>query len=204
MDPRFALLFEPLRIGPVTTKNRFFQVAHCNGMGHRFPKTLAAMRGMKAAGGWGVVCTEEVEIHHTSDLAPYLEGRLWNEADLKGLALMAEAVHEHGSLAAIELVHNGLNSPNHYSRVAPLGPRSMGVVGGSGYEPMQARRMDKTDIRNVRRWHRAAALRAKAAGFDVVYCYAQHLRHRLAAELRIHERPPDGVAVPPVVVLQLR
>jgi dimethylamine/trimethylamine dehydrogenase len=34
--------------------------------------------------------------------------------------------------------------------------------------------MDKEDIRNLRRWHRAAALRAKKAGFDIVYCYAAH------------------------------
>ncbi len=40
--------------------------------------------------------------------------------------------------------------------------------------PVQARAMDKTDIRDYRRWHRAAALRAKKAGFDIVYCYAGH------------------------------
>jgi dimethylamine/trimethylamine dehydrogenase len=34
--------------------------------------------------------------------------------------------------------------------------------------------MDKTDIANLRRWHRKAALRARAAGFDVVYVYATH------------------------------
>jgi dimethylamine/trimethylamine dehydrogenase len=34
--------------------------------------------------------------------------------------------------------------------------------------------MDKQDIRNVRRWHRQAALRARRAGFDIVYCYAGH------------------------------
>jgi dimethylamine/trimethylamine dehydrogenase len=34
--------------------------------------------------------------------------------------------------------------------------------------------MDKEDIRNVRKWHRDAALRAKRAGFDIVYCYAAH------------------------------
>ena len=32
-DPRFDILFEPIKIGPVTAKNRFFQVPHCNGMG---------------------------------------------------------------------------------------------------------------------------------------------------------------------------
>ncbi len=32
-DPRYDILFEPLRIGPVTAKNRFYQVPHCTGMG---------------------------------------------------------------------------------------------------------------------------------------------------------------------------
>ena len=34
--------------------------------------------------------------------------------------------------------------------------------------------MDKRDIGNVRRWHRNAALRAREAGFDLVYVYAGH------------------------------
>ncbi len=174
MDNRFDILFEPVRIGPVVAPNRFYQVPHCTGMGYRMPEALAALRGVKAEGGWGVVCTEEVEIHPSSDLAPYFEGRLWDDADLPPLQLMVEAVHRHGALAAIELTHNGVDAPNLYSRMPPLGPRAMGVVGGTGYEPVQARRMDKEDIRSVRQWHRAAALRAKSIGFDLVYCYAGH------------------------------
>jgi dimethylamine/trimethylamine dehydrogenase len=170
----FDILFEPVRIGPVTAPNRFYQVPHCNALGHRMPRGLAAMRGMKAAGGWGVVCTEETEIHHSSDLSPYVEGRLWSDDDIPALALMADAVHEHGSLAGIQLAYNGVNATNLYSRSPPLGPRSMGTVGGTGWEPVQSRRMDKTDIRNLRLWHRQAALRAKRAGFDIVYCYAGH------------------------------
>jgi dimethylamine/trimethylamine dehydrogenase len=34
--------------------------------------------------------------------------------------------------------------------------------------------MDRKDIRNLRRWHRDAALRARDAGFDIVYVYATH------------------------------
>lgn len=173
-DHPFAILFDPVRIGPVTAPNRFYQVPHCNGMGWRMPESLAAMRGVKAEGGWGVVCTEEVEIHHSSDLSPYFEGRLWEADDTPTLARMADAVHAHGALAAIELVHNGLNAVNLYSRTAPIGPRSMAVVGGSGFEPVQARRMTREDFRNVRRWHRQAARRARDIGFDLVYCYAGH------------------------------
>ena len=174
MTSPFDILFEPVHIGPVTAPNRFYQVPHCNGFGHRMPQGMAAMRGMKAEGGWGVVCTEETEIHHSSDLSPYFEGRIWSDEDIPALALMAESVHKHGSLAGIELSYNGFDAPNLYSRVPSLAPSSMGTIGGSGYDPVQTRRMDKEDIRNVRKWHRAAALRAKRAGFDVVYCYAAH------------------------------
>jgi dimethylamine/trimethylamine dehydrogenase len=174
MDDPFAILFEPVQIGPLTAPNRFYQVPHCNGMGYRMPRSLAAMREAKAEGGWGVVCTEEVEIHPSSDLAPCAEGRLWDDSDIPALAIMAEAVHRHGALAGIELTHNGHDAPNLYSRVTPLAVRDIGLMGGTGYEPGQARRMTLADIRELRRWHRAAALRAKKAGFDIIYCYAGH------------------------------
>ena len=174
MTSPFDILFEPVHIGPVTAPNRFYQVPHCNGFGHRMPQGMAAMRGMKAEGGWGVVCTEETEIHHSSDLSPYFEGRIWSDEDIPALALMAESVHKYGSLAGIELSYNGFDAPNLYSHVPSLAPSSMGTIGGSGYDPAQTRRMDKEDIRNVRKWHREAALRAKRAGFDIIYCYAAH------------------------------
>ena len=90
MTSKYDILFEPIKIGPVTSPNRFYQVPHCNGYGYRMPRGLATMRGLKAEGGWGVVSTEEVEIHHTSDIAPYFEGRIWNDKDIPGLALMAD------------------------------------------------------------------------------------------------------------------
>src|SRR5687768_16096062 len=174
MNSPYDILFETVRIGPVVAPNRFYQVPHCNGFGHRMPQGMAAMRGMKAEGGWGVVCTEETEIHHTSDLSPYFEGRIWDDEDIPTLKLMTDAVHGHGALAGVELSYNGIDATNLYSRVPSLAPRSMGTVGGSGYDPVQTRRMDKEDIRNVRKWHRDAALRAKRAGFDIIYCYAGH------------------------------
>ncbi|MEC8274493.1 MAG: hypothetical protein VX005_01630, partial [Pseudomonadota bacterium] len=62
-DPRHDILLDPIRIGPVTAKNRFYQVPHCTGMGWRRPQMLAAMRGVKAEGGWGVVNTEFCSVH---------------------------------------------------------------------------------------------------------------------------------------------
>jgi dimethylamine/trimethylamine dehydrogenase len=169
-DPRYDILFEPVKIGPVTARNRFFQVPHCNGMGHQHPQGHAAMRGMKAEGGWAVVATEECEIHPSGDVSPYVEARIWDDHDIPYLSMMTEAVHRHGSLAAIELIHNGPSSSNLYSREVPMGP----IHQPTSYFPFQARAMDREDIRNCRRWYRDAALRARKAGFDIVYVYAGH------------------------------
>ncbi len=170
-DPRFDVLFEPVRIGPVTAPNRFYQVPHCTGIGYRRPQTLAALRGMKAEGGWGTVCTEYCSIHPSSDDDPYPSASIWDDEDVRSLSLMVDKVHNHGALAGVELWHGGAASANHYSREAPLGPfsRPAGV-----YDPIQTRAMDKEDIRELKRWHVEAAVRAQRAGFDIVYVYACH------------------------------
>ncbi|MCP5075915.1 MAG: FAD-dependent oxidoreductase [Rhodobacteraceae bacterium] len=168
---RYSLLFEPVQIGPVTALNRFYQVPHCNGLGHIRPQAEAAMRAIKAEGGWAVVSNQETEIHPTSDLSPYAEGRLWDARDIPALRLMTDAVHDKGALAAIELAHNGSHATNHLSRAPVLAPSDVTI---DAIIPKQARAMDKSDIRELRRWHRDAAIRARDAGFDIVYVYAGH------------------------------
>lgn len=172
-DPRYDILFEPVQIGPVTARNRFYQVPHCNGMGYRDPSGEAYMRRVKAEGGWAVVCTEQVEIHPTSDIGPFIELRLWDDQDIPAVARIAEKIHECGALAGIELAHNGLNSPNLISREAPLGPQNLPVVSWN-YDPVQAREMTKADIADMRFWHREAVRRSLQASYDIVYVYAGH------------------------------
>ncbi len=169
-DPRFDPLFQPLKIGPVTAPNRFWQVPHCTGMGNLYPQTLATMRGIKAEGGWGVVNSEYCSIDPSSDDTPAPYASLWDDGDVANMAAMADAVHAHGALAGVELWHGGLRSGNVLSREAPLGPDSLLAE----TVPWQSQRMDRADIANLRRWHRDAALRAQTAGFDVVYVYAAH------------------------------
>jgi dimethylamine/trimethylamine dehydrogenase len=170
-EPRFDVLFEPVQIGPVTARNRFFQVPHCNGMGHRDPTAHARMRGIKAEGGWAVVCTEEVEIHHSSEVTPYIEGRIWDDKDIPMHARLCDEVHRHGSLAGIELCHNGMAASNRYSRIVPMGPSNLPVT---WHDPVQARRMSTADIADLRRWHAQAVERSLRAGYDIVYVYAGH------------------------------
>ena len=170
-DSRYDILFDPIKIGPVTAPNRFYQVPHCTGMGYLRPQTLAEMRGVKAEGGWGVVCTEYNSIHPSSDDLPHVSASLWDDSDIRSHSIMTDLVHEHGSLAGAELWYSGARSPNLYTREVPMDVVSLPNLAG---HPFQTRAMDKTDIVNLRRWHRKAALRARDAGFDIVYVYATH------------------------------
>ncbi|MCP4982275.1 MAG: FAD-dependent oxidoreductase, partial [Gammaproteobacteria bacterium] len=171
-----------VKIGPVTAKNRFYQVPHCNGMGFNWPQTHAKMREAKAEGGWAVICTEECMIHPTSDYTPEPQARLWDDYDIRCLGLMVEGVHRHGALAGVQLAHNGVGAQNLYTRMTPIGPSHQAAVEN---QPTHTRGMSKTDIREFRRWHRDAALRAKKADADIVYVYAGHdstlLMHFLSA-----------------------
>lgn len=189
-DPRFELLFEPVKIGPVTAPNRFYQVPHCNGLGHSRPFAEARNRGIKAEGGWGVISTQEVEIHPSAEVSPYQEGRLWDDHDIPYHQLTTDAVHEHGALAAIELVHMGHHTANRSSRVAPL---SAVHLPAGRTEPVNARAMSKRDITDLRQWHVNAALRSMKAGYDIVYVYAAHdmsvLMHFLQA--RVNQRSDE-------------
>jgi dimethylamine/trimethylamine dehydrogenase len=84
---------------------------------------------------------------------------------------MADGVHEHGALAGVELWYGGLSSPNLLTREPGL---SLSGAAVSVIDPAQTKRLDLSDIRDLRHWHVAAAKRAKAAGMDIVYVYAGH------------------------------
>jgi dimethylamine/trimethylamine dehydrogenase len=171
---KYDVLFQPIQIGPVTAPNRFYQVPHASGMTEANPRVRAAFRAMKAEGGWGVVTTGAVSTHPSSDDSPLPFGRLWDDNDIRAHALMTEAVHAHGALAAVELWHGGASVMNRTSRIAPYSPSGIPWaathVGFMGNQ--RPRIMDARDIRDVIKWQVTAAKRARQAGFDIVYIYA--------------------------------
>ncbi len=173
-NPRYDVLFEPVKIGPVTAPNRFYAVPHASGMTNSMPHMRAAFRATKAEGGWGVVCTGYVSIDPSSDDAPLPYATLWDDEDIRSHALMTDAVHRHGALAGIELWHGGGSVMNRLNRIPSMSPS------GTAWMPthvnfighLRPRVMDARDIRDLLAAQKQAARRAHAAGFDVVYVYA--------------------------------
>ena len=170
-DPRHDVLFEPVRIGPKTLRNRFYAVPHCTGFGSEKPASQARFRGMKAEGGWAAVCTEEALVSVDSDFWPVFSTRMWDDDDLRNLAVMCDDAHSHGALAGIELTHGGGHARARDSRVAAVAPSQL----ASDYDPFVVpKRMEKEDIRRVQADWTAAARRSREAGFDIVYVYGGH------------------------------
>ena len=121
-EARHDILFEPVQIGPKTLRNRFYQVPHCTGFGVEKPWSQARHRAVKAQGGWAAVCTEYCTISAESDETPYVAARMWDDHDLRMLAVTAEQAHELGALAGIELSHTGAHGENSESRLPAAAP----------------------------------------------------------------------------------
>ena len=173
-NPRYDILFEPVKIGPVTARNRFYAVPHAAGMTNAMPHMRAAFRETKAEGGWGVVCTGYVSVHPSSDDAPLPFATLWDEDDVRSHALMTEAVHRQGALAGIELWHGGGSVMNRATRIPPLSPSGTAWMAThvNFMGNQRPRMMDVDDIRQLLGWQAEAARKARRAGFDIVYVYA--------------------------------
>jgi dimethylamine/trimethylamine dehydrogenase len=170
-DPRHDVLFEPVRIGPKTLRNRFYQVPHCTGFGSEKPGSHARFRGMKAEGGWAAICTEEALIAPDSDFWPVVSQRVWEADDARNLTLLAEEAHAHGSLAGVELTHGGVHGNTRESRWPAIGPSQLA---SDYYSSVVPKAMELDDIRRVREdWVRAARL-VRDVGIDIVYVYGGH------------------------------
>ena len=166
-NPKHDILLEPIGFGPKVSRNRFWQTSHCTGYGSERPGTQARFRGMKAEGGWGVVCTEFCSIHPESDEYPWHSARLWDQGDIINLGYMCDEVHRHQSLAGVQLWYNGMHSPCLESREVPRGPSGL----PSNVFPERAvydATADEDDIKAIINMYVLAAQRAEQAGFDIV------------------------------------
>ncbi|HLY48644.1 MAG TPA: NAD(P)-binding protein [Solirubrobacteraceae bacterium] len=165
-DPRHEVLFEPVRLGRKTMRNRFYQTPHADGLNSQFPGAEAGFRGMKAEGGWAVVNTGMTSVSPEYDHSGReVVSRIWDDADVRNWALLCDRLHEHGALAGIELMASGAHVTGYETRL-PAGAVSEipddWLFMGSSFQ------MDKDDIRRVQGHYVAAANRARAAGFDIV------------------------------------
>jgi 2,4-dienoyl-CoA reductase (NADPH2) len=117
MTGRSRYLFSPLRVGPLTVRNRIVFSAHLTNYAQDGLPTRqhAAYYAARAAGGAGLIITEEHSTHPTD--WPYeklIHG--FRPGVIPGYRRITEAVHVHGTPILAQLNHNGGQASGMYSR----------------------------------------------------------------------------------------
>ena len=120
---QYRHLFEPLRIGPLTVRNRIVFSAHLTNYAEDGLPTEqhAAYYAARAAGGAGLIITEEHSTHVTD--WPYeklIHG--FNPEVIPGYRRITEAVHAHDVPILAQINHNGGQASSMYSRLPVWAP----------------------------------------------------------------------------------
>ncbi|HJT57841.1 MAG TPA: FAD-dependent oxidoreductase [Ktedonobacteraceae bacterium] len=104
-------LFQPLSIGPREARNRIIFGSHTTNFARHnvLSQQHADYYGSRAKGGAGIIVLEE-HVVHPSDL-PYERALLGYLPQAPvAIARVSERIHAHGSLAIVQLNHNGQQS----------------------------------------------------------------------------------------------
>ncbi|MFC5337078.1 FAD-dependent oxidoreductase [Leucobacter denitrificans] len=176
LSDRYSILFEPIKVGPHTAKNRFWSTPHAIGYGIDNVASQAGVRSTRAAGGWGVVFTEANTISPDMDKTPFKMSRMWDEGDVRNQRFVVDEIRRNGALAGIELEYNVSVNPMAEGR--GLQPKMVsGGIGDSGLSVAYAGtllELDREGIEEIKQIYVSAALRARDAGFDLVTFHAGH------------------------------
>jgi 2,4-dienoyl-CoA reductase (NADPH2) len=122
----YRYLWTPMQLGPVATRNRIVFSAHLTNYARDGKPTEqhAAYYGARAAGGAGLIITEEHSTHPTD--WPYeklIHG--FHRDVIPGYRKMTEAVHRHRVPILAQINHNGGQASSMYSRLPVWAPSAV-------------------------------------------------------------------------------
>ncbi|MDN5750759.1 MAG: mycofactocin system FadH/OYE family oxidoreductase 2 [Pseudonocardia sp.] len=165
------MLHTPLRLGPLTLRNRIVFSAHLTNYAEDGLPTAqhAAYYAARGAGGAGLVITEE----HSADPADRPYEKLIHGTDsavVPGYRRITDAVHAHGAAVLAQLNHNGGQSSGRYSRRPVYAPSPVP-------DPMFREvpvELDPPGIARIVDGYARTAAHCVAGGFDGVELQCSH------------------------------
>lgn len=163
-------LLEPVRLGPLTLRNRTLRAAAFEGMapGHAVSEELIATHRAVAEGGVGLTTVAYAAVEQRGLAFPH---QLWLRPEaVPGLRRLTDAVHAAGAKASLQLAHCGnMARPSVAGGPAQAPSRRFNLSG-----PTLPQAMGGDDIIRVLRASGAAVHLARDAGFDAVELHAGH------------------------------
>jgi 2,4-dienoyl-CoA reductase-like NADH-dependent reductase (Old Yellow Enzyme family)/NADPH-dependent 2,4-dienoyl-CoA reductase/sulfur reductase-like enzyme len=182
MVPRkYPHLFSPLRVGPLTFKNRIesapTSLAELSPEGYMTRENIAYYK-LKAKGGAAVVTIGESIVHTPTGKSHPKQIPLDDKGVIPSLVEAADAIHQYGAIASIELSHGGMEcDPVFLGGRNPIGPSAMSVDIGfrtAGASTVEVEEMSEALMEQVATAYGEAAATVKLAGFDMLMIHAAH------------------------------
>ncbi len=168
---QYRYLFSPLQLGPVTVRNRVVFAAHLTNYAEDgMPSEQhAAYYAARAAGGAGLIITEEHSVHPTD--WPYEKMiHAFHPTVVPGYRRITEAVHEHGTPIFAQINHNGGQASSMYTRLPVWAPSP--VADPLFREVPKA--VDHLEIAEIAAGYAEVAARCKEGGFDGIELQCSH------------------------------
>jgi 2,4-dienoyl-CoA reductase (NADPH2) len=173
----FPKLFEPLTIGPVTSRNRivcgahftqFSEPARVAGEPGRYGARYARYLADRAKGGAGVIIAGQAQVHPTTAYQMPNNAAAWPADAAEGFREVTDAVHEHGALAFIQLAHNGGVNDGTWSKLPVWSPSGFSAYNEPGVP------LDQAMIDELVGAFATSAANAAAGGFDGIEVHGAH------------------------------
>lgn len=121
--------------------------------------------GTRALGGVGLIIQEATGIMPNGRITDQDLG-IWDDHHVAGLKKIVEVIHEHGTVAGIQINHAGRKAKVDH----PIGPSAI-TYGGDYITPKE---MTIQDIKDVVKAFGQAARRAHEAGYDLLEIHGAH------------------------------
>ena len=167
-------LFDPLKLGDLTLKNRIVMapLTRARSGVERIPGPLVAEYYAQRASA-GLIISEATSVTPLGVGYADTPG-IWSQAQVEGWKLTTEAVHKAGGLIFLQLWHVGrISDPSFHGGEAPVAPSAIPAKGDvSLLRPKRPypvpRPLTLAEIADVVEAYRKGAENAKRAGFDGV------------------------------------
>src|SRR5580704_12412039 len=174
-QPRTSPAFTPLRIGPLTLRNRFIKSATNEGSARGGVPSARLAKFHEDIAAGGVAMTTVAYCAVAPDGRTFTDQITLDESCVRHLQVLTDAVHRHGAAASAQITHGGC-----FTFVPPRATaRPLSASGGfnkvgimSGQWRRQA--MNGDDLERVAAEFVRAAKLARAAGFDAVEIHMGH------------------------------
>ena len=111
MAQEFKYLFTPLKIGPITVRNRIMSLGHQEGMSKDGMPTeqWARYHAERAKGGVGLIELAAANVHPVTMSIANMNN-IYDDKYIPGFRLVADMVHEHGAKIVAQIAHVGRNA----------------------------------------------------------------------------------------------